>query len=112
MNIQSTPSSPQRETNSHTTDTPWVRAYERLWHDPIADNDPRRALIAEEMRQLRAANNLQAGLEVIGWWYLDGRLNPEHRDADVRTAMRRLKASKRLSAAQSISDQTGSRVRD
>ncbi|MEA9776975.1 hypothetical protein VDF54_18115, partial [Xanthomonas campestris pv. raphani] len=77
-------------------DTPFIRAYARIWADPIHDDDPRRPVIAAEMRQLRAAAGLQEALAVIGWWYSDGRLSDADRDAEVRSAMRRLKSSKTL----------------
>jgi len=86
--------------NDFAADTPWVRAYERLWPtDAVADDDPRRPAIAQEMRELRSAGDLAAGLRVIGWWYNHGGLDQAARDAEVLRAMRRLARSKRLATA-------------
>lgn len=52
-------------TNQHA---PWIRAYERLCPaDLIADDDPRRGPIANEMRALRTSYSLKEGIQVIGW---------------------------------------------
>ncbi|MBP2480248.1 hypothetical protein J3A72_000540 [Stenotrophomonas sp. PvP093] len=86
------------EVSAADQDTPWVRAYERIWPDPVADDDPRRAQIAQEMRELRAATTLAEGLQAIGWWYNHSGFNEGVRNAEVRDAMRRLRRSKRLSS--------------
>lgn len=79
----------------HESDTVWIRAYERLWPDRVEDDDPRRPVIAVEMRELREAPTLSAGLRVIGWWYEHSGFNQAVRDADVRRAMRRLRQARR-----------------
>lgn len=53
------------------TRSKFIAAYEAaIPDDPIADDDPRRADIWNEMREVRAARSLEDAAQVIAWWNL------------------------------------------
>lgn len=79
-------------------DTPWVSVYEAVFPgDVLAPDDPRRPVIADEMRDVhRAITSSEAAL-VISWW--DWPQGTQELQAATRELRRRLRRSRRIQAA-------------